>query len=91
MFFTEYFTKGKPLTGFFRKGLFDPWQLKFRHDHLVEEMTKRGYNHRSPLPEYTVFNMEEVAWMDYMENRLELLRRCPKCAQAYSVFKMEHT
>lgn len=40
--------KGKRLNGYFKKGLLEPLKLVARHQELVTEMHKRGYNHQSP-------------------------------------------
>ena len=83
MFFTEYFIKHKRLSGYITRGLFDPTQLQWRHDIIAQEMTKRGYNHRTPLPEFTVFNLEDVVMVDYLDSKNELLTRCSRCLHLY--------
>lgn len=47
-----------------------------RHDELVEEMKKRGYNHRSPLPE---FDPVDIGKVNLEENLKDLCSRCETC------------
>lgn len=48
--------------------------LYLRHEALVEEMTRRGYNHRSPLdPACATGLSEQLAYVDLPAVQLELL------------------
>ena len=47
-----------------------------RISELVSEMTRRGYNHKSPLPEFQDWIEGHV---DSSANVIELARRCPEC------------
>ena len=48
-----------------------------RHDELVEEMEKRGFNHKSPIDDWECgFTVGEV---DVKANLKELVRRCSDC------------
>ena len=76
--------KGGDLTGFLANNLLEPLSLISRHLALVEEMTHRGYNHRSPLPGFEPFGHEDVV-IDRPAALAELLRRCPKCRQRLEV------
>jgi hypothetical protein len=54
----------------------EPASIQKRHKELVEEMTARGYNHKSPL-------YEEHLWKpnisDVEANLLDLCNRCERC------------
>lgn len=69
--------KGTSMAGYLDGGLLEPRQVKYRHDRLVEEMERRGMNHRSP--------MQEEPWIpgkgkvSPFASLQELLRRCPDC------------
>ena len=47
-----------------------------RHKELVDEMVSRGYNHKSPLPEF-----KDPQWgsIDAKKNKEDLLNRCSEC------------
>ena len=74
--------KGGNLAGFLEGNLLEPTSLRSRHDELVAEMIRRGYNHKSPLPEFRPFGHEHVV-IDRAASLSELLRRCPDCRQRY--------
>jgi hypothetical protein len=59
------------------KGLVDPQRVRVRHDALAEEMTSRGMNHKSPLPEMPPTSMKGE--IDEEENILDLGSRCFEC------------
>jgi hypothetical protein len=69
-------TKGNSIKGFLDKGLLMPQAMQSRHQALVEEMNKRGYTHKSPLPE-VIHSI--VGVVNVMKSTLELRRRCPEC------------
>lgn len=68
----------KPLSGtrYIRDGLVEVHSIKSRHEELVSEMVRRGYNHKSPLPEFKSWHEGHV---DSEANLIELARRCPEC------------
>ena len=71
--------KGKNIKGFIEAGFVDPTLLLPRHEELVAEMIRRGYNHCSPvgkLPESL-----EKGHIDPEANRVELCRRCAECRE----------
>ena len=68
--------KGKSVKGFIRDGLIEVQSVRDRHEQLVVEMTRRGYNHKSPLPEFNSFIAGSVNVADNIE---ELKRRCTHC------------
>lgn len=73
---------GKRL-GEYGKGLYAAHKLRARHDALAAEMERRGYKHSSPLPE---FDERPRGYVDRNRAYRELLRRCPACKQAYTLF-----
>jgi hypothetical protein len=69
--------KGKTLGRYLTDGLVDPTLLRERHEQLVEEMGRRGYNHRSPLQDHVYEGLRGRVNPD--ANLIELARRCPAC------------
>jgi hypothetical protein len=65
------------MDGFIKNDLLEPHSLKSRHDALVEEMQRRGYNHKSPLQVIKY----DVAYHEINRDLSlqELIRRCPEC------------
>lgn len=68
--------KGTSLKGYIDKGLVEVHNIKKRHDELVNEMIKRGYNHKTDLKE---FICKDSGYVDSEQNIKELYRRCPEC------------
>lgn len=68
--------KGRSVAGFVAKGLLDTAKLKERHEAVVEEMTKRGFIHKSPLDYDDELKLGSV---DVKESRKELMSRCVTC------------
>lgn len=68
--------KKKSLDGYFRNRLLEVHNLKRRHQELVQEMTARGYNHKSKLP---YFRSWKEGYVDRKGNIKELTRRCKEC------------
>ena len=68
--------KGRSVKGFIRDGLIEVQSVKDRHEQLVVEMTRRGYNHKSPLPGFNSFIAGSVNISDNIE---ELKKRCTDC------------
>lgn len=68
---------GNSLDGYIQKGLLQVSAVARRHMELVDEMTRRGYGHQSPLvmPEYE----GPDGLVDVEENWRELYRRCDEC------------
>lgn len=67
---------GKSCKGYTDDGLIEIHNVRKRHDELVVEMTRRGYNHKSPLPECELW---EEGHVDREANLVELHRRCAAC------------
>jgi len=73
--------KGISVKGYLADNLMEPASLHSRHDALVIEMGRRGYNHQSPLPiEYPVVINDLAVTIDRPAALAELVRRCPECA-----------
>lgn len=81
--FVGSINKGLAMTGYIEKNLLEPMSLSDRHAALVEEMERRGYNHKSPLPpadiDYLPFS-EKFAKVDIQSAQEDLRSRCPECA-----------
>lgn len=71
--------KGKPIDGWAKRGQCISTQIKQRHDELMEEMVRRGYNHKSPM-DVNPTDIE-VGWVDPAANLVELANRCTACAE----------
>jgi len=70
--------KGRSVKGFIRDGLIEVQSVRDRHEQLVVEMARRGYNHKSPLPDFNSFIAGSVNVSDNIE---ELKRRCIDCKE----------
>ena len=68
--------KNISVNGYLSKGLLEIHNLRSRHEELSREMTKRGYSHKSELPEFV---SRECGSIDRAANLMELARRCPLC------------
>lgn len=66
--------KGISIEGYILNGLVNPRMIKDRHDELAEEMTKRGYHHKTPL-DLDCSGFREVP----VNGEDELRKRCPDC------------
>jgi|TARA_R110000824_G_scaffold89863_2_gene219939 hypothetical protein len=71
--------RGKSVAGYLRDGLLEPKTLQNRHTQLVTEMIRRGYNHRSPLPNVDVSHLPDGE-IDIERNIADLRNRCEECA-----------
>ena len=75
------------MTGYLDNNLLEPLTLLTRHDALVAEMLRRGYNHYSPLE----FSEDTISYLGndiYRRiNRtsagVDLLSRCPLCRERF--------
>lgn len=68
--------KGVDIGGYVRKGLVEVHYLNRRHKELVQEMTRRGYKHHTPL---FFVSRKKVGRVDVRASVAELRRRCPAC------------
>jgi hypothetical protein len=74
--FVGTINKGISIDGYISKGLVVPQGIKLRHNLLAEEIERRGYKHKSPLP---VYNCDRYGFVDPIANEQELRRRCKDC------------
>ena len=74
------------LTGYILNNLIEPKSLLIRHNLLVEEMLRRGFNHKSDLLfeesmlDYLPINEQEYK-LDIDRAIQDLISRCPECRQ----------
>lgn len=62
----------------------EPENMQKRHDELVTEMLKRGYNHQSPYEQPDISyltNEERFAKIDINISYNDLIVRCSECAK----------
>jgi len=82
--------KNKKIDGYLNNNLFEPRSLYQRHKDLGDEMTKRGYNHKSDIREEEcacIFDLsiEKQYWeVDKDVALKDLLDRCPECHKNYT-------
>lgn len=66
----------KSIKGYVDLNLVQTNKIISRHTELVEELQRRKYNHKSPLPN---FNDPNLGFVDPDKNLKELCERCPEC------------
>jgi len=66
----------RSVEGFITGGLIEIHNMEARHAELVVEMTRRGMNHRSPLPKVRIYKSGKV---NRRANLVEMARRCKNC------------
>lgn len=77
------------MDGYLKNNLLEPRSLYERHKSLVNEMTRRGMNHKSPLEEHECecicyLDNEYQYWeIDRVSALKDLLSRCPECEKRY--------
>jgi hypothetical protein len=69
--------KGISLQGYYDKKLIDPYNIAQRHNDIVHEMMKRGYNHKSPI-DLGGLVLDQIP-IDISQNENELCNRCSEC------------
>lgn len=68
--------RGKSIFGYLENGLLEPQNMNQRHDDLVIEMKRRGYNHQSPL---NVLYFVPVGYVNRDKSVSDLMNRCNQC------------
>lgn len=68
--------KGKNIDGFMKLGLIEPQNVVEYHDKLAQEITNRGYTHKSPLPEVEHSYHSVVCQHKSLH---DLCKRCEEC------------
>ena len=71
------FEKKHNMTG--RAKQIDPARMQERHDELVLEMEKRGYNHQSPYTQPDITYLPPMPEVDINFNLKDLKERCEEC------------
>ena len=75
--------KGWSIEGYITGGYIDPRRIISRHDELVNEMLRRGMNHKSPMKPEDAKLIAKYARrrgkVSIATNLTELARRCPEC------------
>ena len=69
--------KNRSVAGFVSTGLIEVHSLYTRHTQLVAEMSTRGMNHKSELPQLQLWRAGAV---DPVRSLRDLVERCPGCA-----------
>jgi hypothetical protein len=71
---------------YIKNNCIEPSAMERRHNALVKEMLRRGYNHKSP---YTQPDISYLPWyqqcykVDRNKSLKELVSRCPECRKNY--------
>lgn len=73
--------KGRSVTGYLSKGLLELHNIKARHDSLVEEMKKRGYNHLTPVFSVPHPENRPMGKVDLIVSAQDLMARCEHCRE----------
>jgi hypothetical protein len=71
------------IKGYLDKGELDPRLLIERHDELVREMLRRGWNHYSPIDtvDYSYVQLPDHCCIDKDKSRDLLFSRCERCRE----------
>jgi hypothetical protein len=69
--------KGKNIDGYIKSGFVEIHNIKSHHDRLVEEMKRRGYNHKSPL--IVPHQLRILGEINKKKSLMELKERCKDC------------
>ena len=80
--FRHNFVKQHKIDKRIKLGQIEPESMKTRHDELVIEMLKRGYNHKSPyeLPDLSyLYNEQRFFKVDIIHSMNDLINRCEEC------------
>jgi len=75
----------KSVKGYLEKGLLEIHNLYNRHEELVKEMKRRGYNHCSEVDGKWKI-VEKAGFVNGDRNVDELTDRCSKCRGQHSTF-----
>ena len=81
--------KQRSLTGYILSNAIEPKSYKKRHNALVKEMKRRGYNHNSPLeqPDFSYIHPVEKRFeVNVTANEILLAERCPECEKNIGLF-----
>ena len=78
---------GRSILGYARRGLVDATAVAVRHRELAAEMLRRGFQHHSPL-DVVAPVPEEPGQVDPNRSLKELLSRCSRCRERYSLYSI---
>lgn len=70
--------KGTSIKGYIDGDLAEIHSIKTRHKELVDEMEKRGYQHKSPLKKFLGWKAGKV---DLEKSKRDLIERCSICRE----------
>jgi len=76
------FEKKHKITNRIKKNQIEPASMKTRHDELVCEMIRRGYNHHSPydMPDISYLSEYEKNYkVDINLSKIDLQKKCKNC------------
>ncbi|MEX0920876.1 MAG: pyrimidine dimer DNA glycosylase/endonuclease V [Candidatus Pacearchaeota archaeon] len=71
---------GKNLGKHIEMGQIEVHNIRKRHDEIMKEMLKRGFNHKSPLPKFKSFR---AGYIDKEFNKKDLISRCKNCREMF--------
>jgi hypothetical protein len=72
----------RSIDGFIANGLLEPESMHERHLALADEMLRRGFRHKSPLPEVDLAYLPAIAVsarVDAVAAARDLGQRCARC------------
>jgi len=82
--FTGTLKKKKNISGYIKNNLLEPLSISKRHDELVQEMRKRGYEHNSQLNSPNISYLSDIEQnykIDDKKSLLDLTKRCSICKE----------
>jgi len=83
--------KGHHVKGYLANNCLKPGAIIKRHDALVNEMNRRGYNHSSELPEpilSVLSDADKKTCVDKEKSLVDLLDRGDECKKRYAMEKI---
>jgi hypothetical protein len=86
--FVGTINKGYHVKGYLANNCLEPGAITRRHDALVNEMRRRGYNHASELPDLIpslLSDEEKSTCVDAEKSLGDLLDRCDECKNRYAM------
>ena len=72
---------GKSVNGYLKNGLLNLGEIKKRHDVLVYEMIRRGFEHKSPMNSFN--EGKETITVSTRNNLVDLHKRCSACKELF--------
>jgi len=90
--FTGSIRLKKSLEGYIQKGIFEPVSIIKRHNDLVKEFERRGYNHKTPLNKIEVKHLKKCCTpfeplkikVSKKKSLEDLVNRCKECKKNFS-------